>query len=82
MRMRIAVCDDQPEVLDAVAHMLENTGIASEDSVAVYSDIRHLKEIFQEEELPDVLLWISVMKKIVNFLLRKNIRRELNAHMN
>lgn len=54
--MRIAVCDDQPEVLDSVTHMLKNTGIASEDSVAVYSDIRHLKEIFQEEELPDVLL--------------------------
>ena len=80
--MRIAVCDDQPEVLDSVAHMLKNTRIASEDSVAVYSDIRHLKEIFQEEELPDVLLMDICHEKIVNFLLRKNIRRELNAHMN
>ncbi len=55
--MRIAVCDDQAEVLTAVECMFSEKGvIIGIENVDTYQDIRKLKEEFQKENRPDVLI--------------------------
>ena len=45
--MRIAVCDDQLEVLNAIEDILKNAKDSNIESIDIYQDIRHLKEEFQ-----------------------------------
>lgn len=55
--MRIAVCDDQAEVLLAVERMFSRGGvIAGIENVDTYQDIRKLKKEFQAGNRPDVLI--------------------------
>ena len=55
--MRIAVCDDQAEVLLAVERMFSGGGgITGIENVDTYQDIRKLKEEFREGKRSDVLL--------------------------
>ena len=55
--MRIAVCDDQAEVLTAVERMFfEKVVIAGIENVDTYQDIRKLKKEFQAGNRPDVLI--------------------------
>ena len=55
--MRIAVCDDQAEVLTAVERMFFRGGVITGiENVDTYQDIRKLKEEFQEGNRPDVLI--------------------------
>lgn len=55
--MRIAVCDDQAEVLLAVERMFSGGGvIAGIENVDTYQDIRKLKKEFQAGNRPDVLI--------------------------
>ena len=42
--MRIAVCDDQMEVLNAIEDILKNAKDSNIESVEIYQDIRHLKK--------------------------------------
>ena len=44
MEMNIAVCDDQPEVLDVVENMLRE--IPEVERVETYKDIRHMRDGF------------------------------------
>ena len=44
MEMNIAVCDDQPEVLDVVENMLSE--IPEVELVETYQDIRHMRDEF------------------------------------
>lgn len=52
--MNIAVCDDQPEVLDILANMLKE--IPGVGKIRTYRDIRYMEEEFEEGERPDVLI--------------------------
>lgn len=55
--MRIAVCDDQAEVLTAVERMFLEVGVITGiENVDIYQDIRKLKKEFQEGNRPDVLI--------------------------
>lgn len=55
--MRIAVCDDQAEVLLAVERMFSRGGVITGiENVDIYQDIRKLKKEFQEGNRPDVLI--------------------------
>ena len=54
--MRIAVCDDQRDVLKAVENMLKNVENLDIESIEIYQDIRHLKEEFQDGKQPDILI--------------------------
>ena len=55
--MRIAVCDDQAEVLNTVEHMFLEVGVITGiENVDIYQDIRKLKKEFQEGNRPDVLI--------------------------
>ena len=54
--MRIAVCDDQAEVLLAVERMFSRGVITGIENVDIYQDIRKLKKEFQEGNRPDVLI--------------------------
>lgn len=54
--MRIAVCDDQAEVLLAVERMFSGGVITGIENVDTYQDIRKLKEEFREGKRSDVLL--------------------------
>lgn len=55
--MRIAVCDDQAEVLNAVERMFLEVGVMTGiENVDIYQDIRKLKKEFQEGNRPDVLI--------------------------
>lgn len=55
--MRIAVCDDQAEVLLAVERMFSKGGVITGiENVDIYQDIRKLKKEFQEGNRPDVLI--------------------------
>lgn len=55
--MRIAVCDDQAEVLNAVERMFLEVGVITGiENVDIYQDIRKLKKEFQEGNRPDVLI--------------------------
>ena len=54
--MRIAVCDDQAEVLLAVERMFSGGVIAGIENVDTYQDIRKLKKEFQAGNRPDVLI--------------------------
>ena len=53
--MRIAVCDDQAEVLTTAERMFRQ-GITGIENVDIYQDIRKLKKEFQEGNRPDVLI--------------------------
>jgi len=52
--MNIAVCDDQPEVLDVVENMLRE--IPEVERVETYQDIRHMRDGFEDGKRPDVLI--------------------------
>ena len=52
--MNIAVCDDQPEVLDVVENMLRK--IPEVERVETYQDIRHMRDEFEDGKRPDVLI--------------------------
>ena len=52
--MNIAVCDDQPEVLDVVENMLRE--IPEVERVETYQDIRHMRDEFEDGKRPDVLI--------------------------
>ena len=54
--MRIAVCDDQAEVLTAVKHMFLAGVITGIENVDTYQDIRKLREKFKDGNRPDVLI--------------------------
>ena len=54
MEMNIAVCDDQPEVLDVVENMLRE--IPEVERVETYQDIRHMRDEFEDGKRPDVLI--------------------------
>lgn len=55
--MRIAVCDDQAEVLNTVERMFLEVGVITGiENVDIYPDIRKLKKEFQEGNRPDVLI--------------------------
>lgn len=54
--MRIAVCDDQLEVLNAIEDILKNTKDSNIESIDIYQDIRHLNEEFQDGKQPDILI--------------------------
>ena len=55
--MRIAVCDDQAEVLNTVERMFLEVGVITGiENVDIYQDIRKLKKEFQEGNRPDVLI--------------------------
>lgn len=55
--MRIAVCDDQAEVLNTVERMFLEVGVITGiENVDTYQDIRKLKKEFQEGNRPDVLI--------------------------
>lgn len=55
--MRIAVCDDQAEVLNTVERMFLEVGVITGiENVDIYQDIRKLKKEFQERNRPDVLI--------------------------
>ena len=54
MEMNIAVCDDQPEVLDVVENMLRE--IPEVERVETYQDIRHMRNEFEDGKRPDVLI--------------------------
>ena len=55
--MRIAVCDDQAEVLNTVEHTFLEVGVITGiENVDIYQDIRKLKKEFQEGNRPDVLI--------------------------
>ena len=54
MEMNIAVCDDQPEVLDVVENMLRE--IPEVERVETYQDIRHMRDGFEDGKRPDVLI--------------------------
>lgn len=55
--MRIAVCDDQAEVLTTVERMFLEAGVITGiENVDTYQDIRKLKKEFQEGNRPDVLI--------------------------
>ena len=54
--MRIAVCDDQKDVLKAVENILKNVGNLDIESIEIYQNIRHLKEEFQDGKQPDILI--------------------------
>ena len=53
--MRIAVCDDQAEVLTTAERMFRQ-GITGIENVDIYQDIRKLKKEFQAGNRPDVLI--------------------------
>ena len=42
MKLRVAVCDDQPEVLESMKTILKETGLVS--TVVCYDNIRELRE--------------------------------------
>ena len=52
MEMNIAVCDDQPEVLDVVENMLRE--ILAVERVVTYQDIRHMRDEFEDGKRPDI----------------------------
>ena len=52
--MNIAVCDAQPEVLDAVENMLR--AILEMERVETYQDIRHMRDEFEDGKWSDVLI--------------------------
>ena len=52
--MNIAVCDDQPEVLDVVENMLRE--IPEVKRVETYQDIRRMRDEFEDGKRPDVLI--------------------------
>ena len=52
--MNIAVCDDQPEVLDVVENMLRE--IPEVELVETYQDIQHMRDEFEDGKRPDVLI--------------------------
>ena len=52
--MNIAVCDDQPEVLDVVENMLRE--IPEVERVETYQDIQHIRDEFEDGKRPDVLI--------------------------
>lgn len=54
--MRIAVCDDQRDVLNAVEDILKNATDINIESIESYQDIRHLREEFQDRKQPDILI--------------------------
>ena len=54
--MRIAVCDDQMEVLNAIEDILKNAKDSNIESVEIYQNIRHLKKEFQDGKQPDILI--------------------------
>ena len=54
--MRIAVCDDQMDELNAIEDILKNVKDSNIESVEIYQDIRHLKEEFQDGKQPDILI--------------------------
>ena len=55
--MRIAVCDDQAEVLNTVERTFLEVGVITGiENVDIYQDIRKLKKEFQEGNRPDVLI--------------------------
>lgn len=55
--MRIAVCDDQAEVLNTVERMFLEVGVITGiENVDIYQDIRKLKKEFQAGNRPDVLI--------------------------
>ena len=54
--MRIAVCDDQLEVLNAIEDILKNAKDSNIESIDIYQDIRHLNEEFQDGKQPDILI--------------------------
>lgn len=55
--MRIAVCDDQAEVLNTVERMFLEVGVITGiENVDIYQDIRKLKKEFQEGNRPDALI--------------------------
>lgn len=54
--MRIAVCDDQMDVLNAVEDILKNATDINIESIESYQDIRHLMEEFQDRKQPDILI--------------------------
>ena len=54
MKLRVAVCDDQPEVLESMKTILKETGLVS--TVACYDNIRELREKLQEGKMVDLLM--------------------------
>lgn len=54
--MRIAVCDDQMDVLNAVEDILKNVTDINIENIESYQDIRHLREEFQDRKQPDILI--------------------------
>ena len=65
MKLRVAVCDDQPEVLESMKTILKETGLVS--TVACYDNIRELREELQEGKIVDLLMM--------------DICHELDSHM-
>ena len=65
MKLRVAVCDDQPEVLESMKTILKETGLVS--TVACYDNIRELREELQEGKMVDLLMM--------------DICHELDSHM-
>ena len=51
--MNIAVCDDQPEVLDVVENMLRE--IPEVKRVETYQDIRRMRDEFEDGKRPDAV---------------------------
>ena len=74
--MRIAVCDDQAEVLLAVERMFSRGGvIAGIENVDTYQDIRKLKKEFQAGNRPDVLI-MDICHEFNPALLKTKERQE------
>lgn len=65
MKLRVAVCDDQPEILENMKDILRETGLVS--MVACYDNIRELREELREGKEVDLLMM--------------DICHELDSHM-
>ena len=74
--MRIAVCDDQAEVLNTVERMFLEVGVITGiENVDIYQDIRKLKKEFQAGNRPDVLI-MDICHEFNPALLKTKERQE------
>ena len=60
MKLRVAVCDDQPEVLESMKTILKETGLVS--TVACYDNIRELREELGLQARPEELILCGVRR--------------------
>ena len=73
MKLRVAVCDDQPEVLESMKTILKETGLVS--TVACYDNIRELREELQErleERAPSVFFSSELCAHYFTYMSRQN----------